>query len=482
VTAQATKLALRPHDVTMLRVYNSMTRTKEQFIPTRPGEVSVYSCGPTVYDEPHIGNWRSFVIFDVFRRYLKHKGFKVTFVQNITDIDDKIIKRANETGVHPTTLADKFTAIYLEQARLLGNEPADVHPRATEHVGNIIELIQCLIDKGFAYAAGGDVYFDTSRFQTYGALSGQPIEELEAGARVEIGEMKKSPLDFALWKARKPGEIYWDSPWGPGRPGWHIECSAMSMKYLGDTIDIHTGGVDLKFPHHENERAQSEAVTGKQFVKYWLHVGFLQIGGERMGKSLGNFLTLSQLMKKYDPMAIRFYLISAHYRSPLNYSEELLQSSAAGLKRLQNTVSMLSHAVAAASPGQDAAWEALLREFKSRFYEAMDDDFNTADAIAVLFDIARAANTHSGEMKREMAQETLSLLEELGEVLGLRFLDGKAASGDAALVEGLLRILLDLREEARKVKDWKTADHIRDALSSLGITIEDTPLGPRYRR
>ncbi|MEW6309006.1 MAG: cysteine--tRNA ligase [Bacillota bacterium] len=463
-----------------IRVYNTLTRRHEEFVPLVDGEVKMYVCGPTVYAEFHIGNARVFTVFDAIRRYLGYRGFKVTYVQNFTDIDDKIINRAQALGMHPAALAELEIGHYFRDADTLGIKRADVHPRATEEIGQIIDLACRLIDAGYAYVAAGDVYFSVNSFRRYGELSGQDPEQLEAGARVDVTELKRHHLDFALWKAAKPGEPAWPSPWGPGRPGWHIECSAMARRYLGETIDIHAGGPDLIFPHHENEKAQSEALTGAPFARYWLHVGFLSFDGEKMSKSLGNVLTIPQLTQTFDPEAIRFFLLSSHYRSPLSYSEELLAAAATGLGRLYNAIGTYRQwLTATAKAGADPADEGIrkrLQRYRQRFIEAMDDDFNTADAIAVLFELTRDLNiTLTPDSSRDILTVALDLYAELGGVLGLL---GREDGVLGAEVERLL----ELRQQARQARNWAEADAIRDRLAAQGIVLEDTPAGVRWKR
>lgn len=490
-------------------------------MPSNPPLVTMYVCGPTVYDYPHIGNWRCFVVFDVVRRYLEHVGYEVVYVQNFTDVDDKIIARAQKTGASWSEIARKFEEVYLEQAALLNIKRADFHPRATEHIPEMIALVQALLDRGHAYVVEGDVYFDAGSFAGYGKLSGQKLEELLGGARVEVDPRKRSPLDFALWKSSKPGEPWWDSPWGPGRPGWHVECSAMSLHYLGQPIDIHAGGTDLIFPHHENEIAQSEGATGREFVRYWLHNGFLNIGGERMGKSLGNFYTLEDLKAKVEGEAVRLFLLSAHYRSPLNFGEEELRSSQAALHRLRNVVEMLlekeqsasSQRPAGAPAGVDAEGQVegvrgaggveqrLLESVRSarvKFRNAMDDDMNTAGALAAVFDLSREVNlclsedAGVGRVSREAWRQAVRVYRDLAwGVLGvLRDLLGQQESGVGARpraegmpdVDALVGLLLEVREGARARKDWRTADEIRARLAGLGVVVEDTPEGPRWKK
>jgi cysteinyl-tRNA synthetase len=463
-----------------VRVYNTLTRKKEDFVPLKGNKAGIYACGPTVYDYFHIGNARVFIVFDVIRRYLRYRGFDVTFVQNFTDIDDKMIKRADELGITVAELADRFIKEYFEDAEALGIEKADVHPKATEHIPGMIAQIQQLMDKGLAYEAEGDVYFRTAAFPGYGSLSNQPLDELVAGARVEVDERKKDPLDFALWKSQKPGEPAWDSPWGKGRPGWHIECSVMSMQYLGETIDIHGGGPDLVFPHHENEKAQGEGATGKPFARYWLHAGYLNINQEKMSKSLGNFMMVRDIRKKYDPQAVRFFMLSAHYRNPVNFSPDLLEQAQSGLERLNTTVFVLRDILSKLSPdGAEAAeHHEKVDVCRQSFIAAMDDDFNTAEALAVLFELARDTNIYLQEAapSRTVLEKTLAFIEEAGGVLGF-FADKNNVVLDARVAELIAR-----REEARRRKDWAAADAIRDELQAEGVILEDTQQGVRWRR
>jgi cysteinyl-tRNA synthetase len=464
-------------------VFNTVTHKKEEFVPVSPNKVGIYACGPTVYDYFHIGNARIFIVFDVIRRYLRWRGYEVTFVQNFTDIDDKMIKRANELGITVAELADRFIEAYFEDVQALGVEPADVHPKATEHIGEMIELIKALMEKGMAYNVDGDVYFHTPAFDKYGELSHQPLDELVSGARVDVDERKKHPLDFALWKKQKPGEPAWESPWSQGRPGWHIECSVMSTKYLGDTLDIHAGGPDLIFPHHENEKAQSEGATGKPFAKYWLHAGYLNINQEKMSKSLGNFKTVREIRKVVDPEVVRFFMLSAHYRNPINYSPDLLQQAQSGLERLNNVVYNLRDVVhklpqdPAAAP--DAAKKlADLSEHRRRFTEVMDDDFNTADGLAVLFDLARETNAYMQDAapSRTVVEKTLAFFEDVGSVLGF------FAPQVEDLLDAKVNEMIEGRQVARTAKDWAKADAIRDELQAMGIVLEDTPQGVRWRK
>jgi cysteinyl-tRNA synthetase len=466
-------------------LYNDLTREKEKFVPVRDGCVSFYSCGPTVYDYFHIGNARPFIVFDVLRRYLEHIGYKVTFVQNFTDIDDKMINRANAEGITVAQLAERFIAEYYEDADGLGIRRATVAPRATEHMPEIIGMIQKIVDKGHAYQVATpsgdcDVYFDVRSYAPYGKLSKQSVDELDAGARVEVGEAKRDPLDFALWKAEKPGEPSWASPWGKGRPGWHIECSAMSSKYLGETIDIHSGGVDLTFPHHENEVAQSEAATGKPFVNYWLHNGFLLIDKEKMSKSLGNFTTVRAAREKYPFLAIRLFMLSAHYRSPINFAPEGLVQAMGGVTRLRNCWSDLLHARDnRVGEGDVAPFIEDLKTLDARFYEAMDDDFNTAAAVGVLFEIVKLVNTWLKEDRLpvgffQAAEDELRQLDDILGVIGIE----KNADAEADRIQRLI----EERNAARKARDFTRSDKIRDDLLAQGIVLEDTPQGTKWKR
>jgi len=461
-----------------MRVYNTLTKQKEEFVPLHEGEVRMYSCGPTVYDYFHIGNARPFIIFDTLRRYLEYKGYKVLFVQNFTDIDDKMIRRANEEGITVKELGDRFINEYFRDADALGIRRATFHPRATQHIGDMIALIRRLIEKGMAYEVNGDVYFDTSAFPEYGKLSGQNLEELEAGARVEVEEGKRNPMDFALWKAQKPGEPAWDSPWGKGRPGWHIECSVMAMKYLGETIDIHAGGQDLIFPHHENEIAQSEAVTGKPFARYWMHNGYININNQKMSKSLGNFFTVREILERFDGEVVRFFMLAAHYRNPINVREDMLKQAQSALERLYNCKANLLHAMENAPTNELSKEEGdfvqKLAEFKGRFEEAMDDDINTADALAAIFDMVRDINSQlNPHSSKQFAEKAYALLDELTGVLGLLRKDPRQE------LDPEIKALIEKRQQARKAKNWALADQIRDELKSRGIILEDTPQGVR---
>ncbi|HPE65745.1 MAG TPA: cysteine--tRNA ligase [Synergistales bacterium] len=467
-----------------LVLYNDLTRTKEPFVPLKEGHVGFYSCGPTVYDFFHIGNARPFIVFDVLRRYLEYSGYKVTFVQNFTDIEDKMINRANQEGITVKQLADRFIEEYFKDADALGIRRATHNPKATEHIPEIIALIEKLVEKGHAYAADGDVFFDVGSFPSYGVLAKQSLEELQSGARVEINERKRHPLDFSLWKAKKEGEPSWPSPWGEGRPGWHIECSAMSMKYLGETLDIHSGGTDLTFPHHENEVAQAEAATGKPFVRYWIHNGYLLIDKEKMSKSLGNFLTARAALQKYPAKAIRLFMLSAHYRSPINFSEESLNQSLGAVERLENCWSDLEHARKnrkTTSDGSRNEFESLFKEFEDRFVTAMDDDFNTAAALGVLFEAVKTVNTYLKEtqtLEESFLELAAEFFRKIDSVLGVLGLDAAAGEEDAEEIEALIAE----RNAARKNKDFKRSDAIRDDLAARGILLEDTPDGTKWKK
>lgn len=462
-----------------LKLFNTMTRRKEDFTPLTDKRVNFYACGPTVYDYFHIGNARPLVMFDVFRRYMEYIGYDVNYIVNITDIDDKIIRRASEEGIDFRAVTRKYTDAFFEGCGKLGVRQASVHPRATEHIDDMLALIKTLLAKGHAYEADGDVYFDIASFPGYGKLSGRDIEQMQAGARVDVDERKRGPMDFALWKAAKPGEPSWDSPWGPGRPGWHIECSVMSMRYAGDTLDIHAGGQDLIFPHHENEVAQSEAATGKPFARFWLHNGFLDIEGEKMSKSLGNFLTVKDILAQYDPMAIRVFFLLKHYRSPIDFSQERIREAQAALERLRNayrTITRVLDRHGAAVDEQPAGTfpelEAVTRAGEE-IAAAMDDDFNTAKAMGHLFEIAKTVNSLDESDPRAAAvmREAKQVFDTIGgEVFGISFETGGAAG---ELADDLIGLLVELRAEARKEKNWAMADTIRKRLAELGVELED---------
>ena len=460
-----------------MRIYNHLTHEKEEFVPIKPGKVSIYSCGPTVYDYFHIGNARPFILFDELRRYFEYRGYDVTFVQNFTDIDDKMIARANREGITVKELADRFIAEYFTDAEGLNIKKASVHPRATEQIGPIIGIIKKLINNGYAYVVDGDVYFDTQAFPGYGKLSGQSLEDLEAGARITVGEQKKHPMDFALWKAEKPGEPSWKSPWGMGRPGWHIECSAMSMRYLGETIDIHCGGADLLFPHHENEVAQSEGATGKPFAHYWMHNGFININNEKMSKSKGNFFTIRDISRECGLEAVRLFMLSVHYRKPINFSSELIAQSQAALDRLyaarDNYLHLQSNLPKEAGSGQT---KKIVDDARARFIEAMDDDLNTADAIGIIFDMVRQLNTALDE--QATAEDAKAALDGLNELCGVMGLLTKQAEID----DPKALALLEERRIARENRDYAKSDEIRDVLKDMGYIVEDTKQGQKLRR
>ncbi len=465
-----------------MQIYNSQTRRKETFVPLHEGKVGIYACGPTVYNYFHIGNARPFITFDVLRRYLEHKGYDVTFVQNFTDIDDKMIKRANEEGITVKELGERFIKEYFVDAKALGIRPATVHPKATEHIQDIIDLIQRLVDNGHAYAVNGDVYYRVSSFPGYGKLSGQSVEDREMGAseRLDVETEKENPADFALWKAQKPGEPAWDSPWGKGRPGWHIECSAMSMKYLGETFDIHCGGKDLLFPHHENEIAQSEGATGKPYVRYWMHNGFINIDNEKMSKSKGNFFTVRDIAKEYNLEAVRLFMLSAQYRSPINFSRDQIEAANASLTRLYTARDQLRFLLKSAQdkPMTESEQEqvARLKQYESRFDDAMDDDLNTADAIGAIFELVKDANVSlNAESSKQAVQATLDKLMELCGILGLL-----QKTDDELPAE--IQQMVDERAQARKEKNWKRSDELRDAIKAAGYVLEDTPQGQKVRK
>ena len=466
-----------------MKIYNTLTRKKEEFVPIDKNEVKMYSCGPTVYDYFHIGNARPFIIFDTMRRYLEYRGCKVKFVQNFTDIDDKMINRANREGITVKELGDRFIDEYFKDAGALGIKKATYHPKATENIDAIIDIIKTLEEKGFAYNVDGNVYFATKKFREYGKLSKQPLEDLEAGARIDVNEKKRDAMDFALWKAQKEGEPAWESPWGMGRPGWHIECSAMANKYLGKTIDIHSCGQDLIFPHHENEIAQSECANGQTFAHYWMHNGYININNQKMSKSLGNFFTVRDIAQKYDYEIIRFFMLSAHYRNPVNFSDVLMEQAKSAVERVYTCINNLKFLIQKGEerPMNDAEKEIAqkAKEYKDKFIEAMDDDLNTADAIAAIFDIVYLANTNlsdKGGNSVEIAEVLLSSIQELSNVLGL-FTKDEEGSLDAEVED-----LIAARNEARKAKDWAKADEIRDKLKAMNIELKDTPMGVKWSR
>ena len=464
-----------------MKVFNTMSRTKEEFVPVDENEVKIYACGPTVYNYIHIGNARPLCVFDVLRRYLEYRGYNVKFVQNFTDIDDKIIKRANEEGKTFEEISEKYIEEFWTDAHGLNFKDATVHPKATENIDEIIDIIKSLEEKGYAYAVNGDVYFRTLKFNEYGKLSHQPIEDLESGARIAVGEVKEDPLDFALWKGAKEGEPYWESPWGKGRPGWHIECSAMNRKYLGNTIDIHCGGQDLVFPHHENEIAQSECANGCTFSKYWMHNGYINVDNVKMSKSLGNFKTVREIAEVYGYEVIRYFLISSHYRSPINYSLEIIEQCKSALERLYTCRESLDFAVKNASVDKadnDELLINMLDERRNQFITAMDDDLNTADGLAAIFDLTKDINTKILDkgVSKAVCEHAASLFDELCGVLGILY-NRKENSVDSEI-----EALIEKRQEARRNKDWATADKIRDDLKAKGIILKDTPQGVTWTK
>ena len=465
-----------------MQVYNTLTNRKEEFVPIEPGKVRMYVCGPTVYNFFHIGNARPFVVFDTLRRYFKYRGYEVKFVQNFTDVDDKIINRAKEEGISAPEVSEKYIKEYFNDAEALNVLKADVHPKVSEHIPEIIEFVQTLIDKGYAYEADGDVYYSTRKFPEYGKLSGQNIDDLESGARIAIGEVKEDPLDFALWKARKEeSEIAWESPWGMGRPGWHIECSTMAKKHLGNTIDIHGGGQDLTFPHHENEIAQSEACNGVPFAHYWMHNGYINVDGKKMSKSLNNFFTVRDIREKYSGDVIRFFLLSGHYRSPINFSDVLMEQSKQGYERIATAIETLEFLKENGTDEpmfEEGAKIASLDQYRDKFIEVMDDDLNTADGIAAIFELVSKINLAVKDgASKSYAEEALKRIKELTDVLGLfGGEDEEKGLGDD------IQALIDERQAARKARNWARADEIRDMLAAMGITLKDTPQGVQVIR
>lgn len=464
-----------------MKIFNTMTAKKEEFVPMDKNEVKIYACGPTVYNYIHIGNARPLCVFDVLRRYLEYRGYNVKFVQNFTDIDDKIIKRANEEGTTYDVISKKYIEEFWTDANGLNFKKATVHPKATENIDEIIKLISTLVEKGYAYQAENDVYFRTFKFKEYGKLSHQPIEDLESGARIAIGEIKEDPLDFALWKGAKPGEPYWDSPWGKGRPGWHIECSAMNRKYLGDTIDIHCGGKDLVFPHHENEIAQSECANGCTFANYWMHNGYINVDNVKMSKSLGNFKTVREIANVYGYEVIRYFLISSHYRSPINYSLDIIEQCKSALERLYTCRDSLDFAIknaAEETKENDAELIAELDKRREQFITAMDDDLNTADGLAAIFELTKDINTKilDHDVSKAVCEHAAKLYDELCNVLGILY------NRKENTLDSDIEALVEKRQEARKNKDWATADKIRDELKAKGIILKDTPQGVTWTK
>lgn len=488
-----------------IRIFNTLNNRKEEFVPRESGKVAMYVCGPTTYNLIHLGNARPLIVFDTIRRFFEYAGFEVTFIQNFTDIDDKIINRAKEENMDALALADKYIKEYYKDAGALGVRPATIHPRVSQHMPEIIDMIERIIKSGYAYEIGGDVYFAVSKFSGYGKLSGRKLEDMQAGARVDVDDRKQHPMDFALWKAAKPGEPSWDSPWGQGRPGWHIECSAMASKYLGMGFDIHGGGFDLIFPHHENEIAQAEACMGSgPFARYWMHNGFITVNEEKMSKSLGNFFTVREILDKYDPEVVRFYMLSTHYRSPLDFDDTKLDMNAKSLARLHNALDNLEATLRSASfeasgdgPEEVKAECTRLRNAAATaeqdFREAMEDDFNTALAVASLFDLAREINTLIGSISsrtgqglpdfvRQVLQDAGDKYLQLGGVLGLFENRGSTQKSGSEIVEKLMNLIIEVRQEARAKKDWAIADGIRNKLGEIGIVLEDSPQGVRWKR
>ncbi|MEH7343925.1 cysteine--tRNA ligase [Bacillus sp. JJ1532] len=464
-----------------IQIYNTLTRQKEPFIPLEEGKVKMYVCGPTVYNYIHIGNARPPIVFDTVRRYFEYRGYDIKYISNFTDVDDKLIRAANELGEEVPVIAERFIDAYFSDVSALGCKRADAHPRVTESMDIIIEFIEALIEKGYAYESEGDVYYHTRKFKEYGKLSHQSIDELRSGARIAVGEKKEDALDFALWKAAKEGAIYWDSPWGEGRPGWHIECSAMAKKYLGETIDIHAGGQDLAFPHHENEIAQSEAVSGKTFARYWMHNGYINIDNEKMSKSLGNFVLVHDIIKNHDPQVLRFFMLSVHYRNPINYSEELLENTRAGLERIKTSYQNLKHRqeTSADLTENNQEWLDKIAAQHEEFIKAMDDDFNTANAISVLFELSKLANYYLMEKNTslQVIKAFTKEFEDLFQVLGLT-LDFPKED----LLDEEIERLIQERIQARKDRNFQLADQIRDQLKDMNIILEDTPQGIRWKR
>lgn len=461
-----------------MEIYNTLTKKKEPLKTIEPNKVKIYTCGPTVYNLIHIGNARPICVFDTLRRYLAYRGYEVNFVQNFTDVDDKIIKKANEEGVSAHEISERYIAEYEKDARGLNAMPATVHPKVTENMNEIIGFVKDLEDKGYAYEKNGDVYFRTNKFEEYGKLSHMPLEDLEAGARIDINDIKENPMDFALWKAAKPSEPYWESPWGKGRPGWHIECSAMACKFLGETIDIHCGGQDLIFPHHENEIAQSECATGKNFANYWMHNGYINVDNKKMSKSLNNFFTTRDVAEQYGYEVIRYLMLQAHYRSPINYTAEILEACKSGLERLHNCEDSLKRAFETSADGGIKSEEKeKLLSYKQAFIDAMEDDFNTADAISAVFELVREINTQlAAGATRGYVQFADNLFHELMEVLGLNY-EKKAEEIPQEILD-----LVEKRKQARKEKDFVLADQIRDEISIKGYMVEETRQGVKITK
>ncbi len=469
-----------------IQIYNTLSRKKEELVPIEPGKIRMYLCGPTVYDYFHIGNARPFIMYDIFRRYLKYRGLDVKFIMNLTDIDDKIIGKSIEEKIPASDVAKKYTDAFFDDLKKLGVEQADKYPRATETIPEMISLIEKLIDRGMAYSVDGDVFYSVRDFQGYGKLSGKKTDELKSGARVEIDEKKKDPLDFSLWKAAKPGEPAWESPWGEGRPGWHIECSVMSMKYLGESIDIHAGGIDLIFPHHENEIAQSEGATGKPFVKYWMHNGFLNIEGEKMSKSLGNFFTARDIMEKYHPAVIRMFFLLKHYRSPISFSEDRIREAQQALERIVTTMQNIETELSTREfDDSEIVLKESIDEIKQEFLKEMDDDFNTAGAMAKIFDLVKEANLVLAKGKLpepDLAAlfKIKSAIEELDSFLNILYY--KETFKSSISEDSIIQILIDIRKKLREAKHWNLSDEIRDRLDKIGIVLKDFPDKTTWQR
>ena len=475
-----------------MKIFNTLSRQKEEFVPLTPNEVKMYACGPTVYNYIHIGNARPICVFDVLRRYFEYRGYKVTFCQNFTDVDDKIIRKANEEGVSSLDVSERFIKEYQIDAKGLNVKEATVHPKVTENIDKIIDIVRTLVEKGYAYPSDGDVYFRAAKFEEYGKLSHMPLEDLEAGARIDVSEQKENPMDFALWKNAKPGEPFWDSPWGKGRPGWHIECSAMSVHYLGKTFDFHGGGSDLIFPHHENEIAQSEGCTGCKFVNYWLHNGFITINSEKMSKSLNNFFLAKDVLEEYSGDALRYFLLSVQYRNPLDYSRDRLDEAEKNMERLSGVIGRLKELAAkegAEKTDASRSLEKAAEESLKAFHEAMDDDFNTGLATGAMFDLAKAINIYGTavdgglSVDHEAVEKAHTALKTIMDILGiLEEVWEKTGSSDDKSYNDLMDVILAVRQTARKEKMYKIADEIRDRLDAAGIVIEDTPTGARWKR
>lgn len=467
-----------------MKIYNTLNNRKEELVPIEDGRIRMYVCGPTVYNYIHIGNARPMIVFDTVRRYLEYKGYEVNYVSNFTDVDDKIIAKANEEGVPASEIAERYTKACIEDMEGMNVRPATVHPKATEEIDGMIKMIQTLIDKGYAYEKNGTVFYRTRKFQGYGKLSGKNLDDLNAGIRIAVDDEKEDPMDFVLWKPKKEGEPYWKSPWSEGRPGWHIECSVMSSKYLGTQIDIHAGGEDLIFPHHENEIAQSEAANGVQFSRYWMHNAFLNINNHKMSKSAGNFFTVKDIAEKYPLQVLRFFMLNAHYRSPLNFSDDLMASAAASLERIRNAVSNLKYIADTATDSEDSTlsdddnrYVESLNALKAKFEASMDDDFNTADAIAAIFEIVKLANSYvTADTPKSLINKTRGLIISLCDILGI------ICEEKEELLDADIEALINERQAARKERNFARADEIRNELEAMGIILEDTREGVRWKR